>query len=88
MVRARDASPEYFGWERTELKPNAGSVLLPLSWGLLPLVLTLIVYFTKTGLELINFIGAGSVITKKVTKNSLALTRTEQIEVTNYKRKK
>ncbi|MFL2881589.1 MAG: hypothetical protein ACJ0CN_00255 [Candidatus Poseidoniaceae archaeon] len=62
MVRARDASPEYFGWERTELKPNAGSVLLPLSWGLLPLVLTLIVYFTKTGLELINFIGAGSVI--------------------------
>ena len=62
MVRARDASPEHFGWERTELKPNAGSVLLPLSWGLLPLVLTLIVYVTKTGLEVINFIGAGSVI--------------------------
>ena len=62
MVRARDASPEYFGWEKVELKPNPGSVLLPLSWGLLPLVLTLIVYFTKTGLELINFIGAGSVI--------------------------
>jgi bifunctional UDP-N-acetylglucosamine pyrophosphorylase/glucosamine-1-phosphate N-acetyltransferase len=35
-----------------------------------------------------SIIGAGSVITKKVTKNSLALTRTEQIEVTNYKRKK
>ena len=39
-------------------------------------------------LEKKSIIGAGSVITKKVTKNSLALTRTEQIEVTNYKRKK
>ena len=39
-------------------------------------------------LEKKSTIGAGSVITKKVTKNSLALTRTEQIEVTNYKRKK
>ena len=35
-----------------------------------------------------SIVGAGSVITKKVAKNSLALTRTEQIEVTNYKRKK
>jgi bifunctional UDP-N-acetylglucosamine pyrophosphorylase/glucosamine-1-phosphate N-acetyltransferase len=35
-----------------------------------------------------SIIGAGSVITKNVTKNSLALTRTDQIEVTNYKRKK
>ena len=33
-------------------------------------------------------IGAGSVITKKVSKNSLALTRSEQIEKKNYKRKK
>ena len=32
-------------------------------------------------------IGAGSVITKKVSKNSLALTRSEQIEVKNYKKK-
>ena len=32
-------------------------------------------------------IGAGSVITKKVSKNSLALTRCEQIEVKNYKKK-
>ena len=32
-------------------------------------------------------IGAGSVITKKVSKNSLALTRAEQIEVKNYKKK-
>ena len=62
LVRARDNSPENFGWEKIELKPNAGSVLLPLSWGLLPLALTLIVYFTKTGMELINFLGAGSVL--------------------------
>ena len=39
-------------------------------------------------LEKKSIIGAGSVITKKVTKNSLTLTRTKQIEVTNYKRKK
>jgi len=33
-------------------------------------------------------VGAGSVITKNVKKNSLALTRTTQAEVKNYKRKK
>ena len=33
-------------------------------------------------------IGAGSVITKNVKKNSLALTRSNQTEVKNYKRKK
>ncbi len=33
-------------------------------------------------------IGAGSVITKNVGKKSLALTRTSQIEIKNYKRKK
>ena len=33
-------------------------------------------------------VGAGSVITKNVKKNSLALTRATQIEVKNYKRKK
>ena len=33
-------------------------------------------------------IGAGSVITKNVNNNSLALTRTEQVEKKNYKRKK
>ncbi len=33
-------------------------------------------------------IGAGSVITKKVSKNALALTRAEQIEIKNYKKKK
>jgi len=35
-----------------------------------------------------SVIGAGSVITKKVRKKSLALTRTLQTEVKNYKRKK
>jgi len=35
-----------------------------------------------------SVIGAGSVITKNVKKKSLALTRTKQIEVKNYKRKK
>ncbi len=35
-----------------------------------------------------SIIGAGSVITKKVLKNSLALTRSKQIEIKNYKRKK
>ena len=39
-------------------------------------------------LEKKSIVGAGSVITKKVTKNSLVLTRTEQIEKKNYKRKK
>ena len=34
-----------------------------------------------------SFIGAGSVITKSVKKKSLALSRSEQIEVRNYKRK-
>ena len=35
-----------------------------------------------------SVIGAGSVITRKVNKKSLALTRPEQIEIKNYKRKK
>ena len=35
-----------------------------------------------------SIVGAGSVITKKVLKNSLALTRSEQIEKKNYNRKK
>lgn len=62
MTRARDKSPVKFGWEKIELKPNPGSVLLPLSWGVLPLVLTVIVYSTETGTQFINFLGAGSVI--------------------------
>ena len=33
-------------------------------------------------------VGAGSVITKKVNKNSLAITRANQLEIKNYKRKK
>ena len=35
-----------------------------------------------------SIVGAGSVITKNVKKNSLALTRTSQTEVNNYKRRK
>ena len=35
-----------------------------------------------------SIVGAGSVITKNVKKKSLALTRSLQIEVKNYKRKK
>ena len=35
-----------------------------------------------------SIVGAGSVITKKVKKKSLALTRSLQIEVKNYKRKR
>jgi bifunctional N-acetylglucosamine-1-phosphate-uridyltransferase/glucosamine-1-phosphate-acetyltransferase GlmU-like protein len=38
-------------------------------------------------LEENSIIGAGSVITKKVKKNSLALTRSAQTEAKNYKRK-
>ena len=34
-----------------------------------------------------SIVGAGSVITKKVKKKSLALTRSLQIEVKNYKKK-
>ena len=39
-------------------------------------------------LEKKSVIGAGSVITKKVSKKALALTRADQIEIKNYKRKK
>ena len=39
-------------------------------------------------LEKKSIIGAGSVITKKVSKNALVLTRAEQIEIKKYKRKK
>ena len=35
-----------------------------------------------------SVIGAGSVITRKVSKNVLALTRAKQIEIKNYKKKK
>jgi len=34
-----------------------------------------------------SIVGAGSVITKNVKDKSLALTRTNQIEIKNYKRK-
>ena len=35
-----------------------------------------------------SIVGAGSVITKNVKKKSLALTRSNQVEIKNYKRKK
>ena len=35
-----------------------------------------------------SVVGAGSVITKNVKKRSLALTRSNQIQINNYKRKK
>ena len=35
-----------------------------------------------------SIVGAGSVITKNVKQKSLALTRSEQLEIKNYKRKK
>ena len=35
-----------------------------------------------------SVVGAGSVITKNVSKNSLSLTRSPQLEIKNYKRKK
>ena len=35
-----------------------------------------------------SVVGAGSVITKNVKRKSLALTRSSQIEIKNYKRKK
>ena len=35
-----------------------------------------------------SVIGAGSVITKNVSNNSLSLTRSPQLEIKNYKRKK
>ena len=34
-----------------------------------------------------SFVGAGSVITKSVKKRSLALTRSQQVEINNYKKK-
>jgi len=62
MTRARDKGPEHYGWRKIELKPNPSTVLLPLSWGLMPLVLTVIVWFTDTGMDYISWLGSGSVI--------------------------
>ena len=39
-------------------------------------------------IEKASFVGAGSVITKNVKKNSLALTRSSQLEIKNYNNKK
>jgi len=62
MVRARDKSPEAFGWTRVELKPNPKAVLYPLSWGILPIVFALIMMVTKTGEEWIAWAGGIGII--------------------------
>ena len=49
------------------------------------------IYLEKDNPIIINensIVGAGSVITKNINKKSLALTRSPQLEVKNYKRKK
>ena len=62
MVRARDKSPEAFGWTRVELKPNPKAVLYPLSWGILPIVFALIMLVTQTGYEWIPWVGGIGII--------------------------
>ncbi|RJU80788.1 MAG: hypothetical protein DWB99_08050 [Candidatus Poseidoniales archaeon] len=62
MVRARDKSPEAFGWTRVELKPNPKAVLYPLSWGILPIVFAFIMMVTKTGEEWIAWAGGIGII--------------------------
>ena len=62
MVRARDKSPETFGWTKVELKPNPKAVLYPLSWGILPIVFALIMMVTRTGEEWIAWSGGIGII--------------------------
>ena len=62
MVRARDKSPETFGWNKVELKPNPKAVLYPLSWGILPIVFALIMMVTRTGEEWIAWSGGIGII--------------------------
>ena len=62
MVRARDTSPESFGWNIVDLKPNPEAVLYPLSWGILPIVFALIMMITRTGEEWIAWSGAIGII--------------------------
>tara|TARA_B110000444_G_C18848602_1_gene603810 strand:- start:1507 stop:2172 length:666 start_codon:yes stop_codon:yes gene_type:complete len=62
MVRARDTSPESFGWNIVDLKPNPKAVLYPLSWGILPIVFALIMMITRTGEEWIAWSGAIGII--------------------------
>tara|TARA_Y100000768_G_scaffold70126_1_gene49380 strand:+ start:813 stop:1478 length:666 start_codon:yes stop_codon:yes gene_type:complete len=62
MVRARDKSPEHFGWQRIELKPNPKTVLYPLSWGILPIAFSVIMAFTGKGEQWIEWLGGFGII--------------------------
>ena len=62
MVRARDKSPEMYGWEVVELRPNPKAVLYPLSWGILPIIFALIMMVTRTGEEWIAWAGGIGII--------------------------
>lgn len=62
MVRAKDRTPEFYGWNRVDLKPDPKAVLYPLSWGLLPLVFAAIMLVTDTGVELIPWSGGIGIV--------------------------
>ncbi|MBT5735971.1 MAG: hypothetical protein HOI28_03920 [Euryarchaeota archaeon] len=62
MVRARDKSPEMYGWKLVDLKPNPKAVLYPLSWGILPIAFAVIMMITRTGEEWIAWAGGIGVI--------------------------
>ena len=72
-----------------------GSWLSPIITGLLLIILRIIVFIGSNSslvapvtIDENSVVGAGSVITRNVKKKSLAITRSEQIEIKNYKRKK
>ena len=62
MVRARDKSPEHFGWQRIELKPNPKTVLYPIAWGILPIVFSMIMAFTGKGEHWIEWLGGFGIL--------------------------
>ena len=62
MVRARDKSPESFGWQKIELKPNPKAVLYPLSWGILPITFSVIMAFTGKGEQWIEWLGGFGIL--------------------------
>ena len=62
MVRARDKSPESFGWQKIELKPNPKAVLYPLSWGILPISFSVIMAFTGKGEQWIEWLGGFGIL--------------------------
>ena len=62
MVRARDKSPENFGWQKIELKPNPKAVIYPLSWGILPIAFSIIMAFTGKGEHWIEWLGGFGIL--------------------------